>query len=231
MIGVNEVNLEQREDRPCFFIAMEVLDNFSHDVIRYDQESGQPLQEVVFVDKTLDFQAGYEPVGDIWIQNYLSDRTKIGYTSPLKQPSLAKFLSSLLPFSPALSRPEFLPTMAYRWLHVLRDSFPQHQLVMSDFYALPDAVDGVDGPVVQTRYQESMVACSTYLVQPGWFDIFFPTNFELLNQLYQHICGKSGRIHTHKEFIQAYGQADWTRTKSGENLMLEYYQNVKFLTG
>lgn len=35
---------------PCFFLALEVFDNFAHDVIRYDPITEQPLQGTVLID-------------------------------------------------------------------------------------------------------------------------------------------------------------------------------------
>ena len=42
---------------PCFFIAMEVLDNFSHDCIRYDIATETPLQGSVLIDAEGDFSS------------------------------------------------------------------------------------------------------------------------------------------------------------------------------
>ena len=35
---------EHVENRPCFVIGMEVLDNLSHDLVRYSSDNHQPLQ-------------------------------------------------------------------------------------------------------------------------------------------------------------------------------------------
>lgn len=35
------------------------------------------------------------------------------------------------------------------------------------------------------------MACTTYLVQPGFFDIFFPTDFHLLRDLYSLVMAPS----------------------------------------
>lgn len=119
-----------------------------------------------------------------------------------------------------------------------------------------------------------MVPCSTYLVQPGYFDIFFPTDFEKLRDMYRLVMssptsrdvelrssplgttasslrlgpsffsssssshsnsprmdGEKGRVKvfTHKEFMQTYADLEATTVRNGENPMLEYYQNVRFL--
>jgi hypothetical protein len=74
-------------------------------------------------------------------------------------------LRSKLPFAPNLSAPEYIPTRLMHFFDILHKYFPAHKLVTSDFHALPDAVDGVNAPVVQTRYQRRMVPVTTPLVR------------------------------------------------------------------
>jgi len=164
----------------------------------------------------------------------------------------------------------------------LRQHFPRHRLLLSDFSSLPDTIPGVNSPVVQTRYQNTTVPCSTLFVQPGYFDIFFPTNFERLRDMYEHVLSlpdpaldptrvspmsgngsalslgsnffssyhpsdrrkpldgvisasglpvgeRKSNVFTHAEFLETYADLDKTKLRNGENPMLEYYQNVKFL--
>lgn len=83
---------------------------------------------------------------------------------------------SSLPFAPNLTKPEWIPTKAMVMMEVLRDYFPRHRLLMSDFSELPDAIDGYGAPVVQTRHKGDMIAVTTFMVKHGHFDIFFPTS-------------------------------------------------------
>ena len=69
-----------------------------------------------------------------------------------------------MPFAYNLSPPEYVPTRLMHFFDVLREYFPAHKLVTSDFHSLPDAVPGTNAPVVQTRYQRRMVPVSTPLV-------------------------------------------------------------------
>jgi hypothetical protein len=158
-------------------------DNFSHDMIRYDLTTLEPLQAVVSIDDSGDFSLLYEPISDPHLQRVLSYRRYLptsSFTSPplpqalLASPLLRKLYTSL-PFIPNLSAPDFIPTQAVRFLERLREKLPAHRLLMADFDSLPDAVEGRNGPVVQTRYGGSMVPCETFLVKQGYFDIFFPT--------------------------------------------------------
>lgn len=180
---------------PCFFLAMEVLDNLSHDVVRYTTDTYEPLQCVVSVDATGDYTELYEPVSDPLLARYLSLRSRLPSSRARSHPSraipplLAKFpflrrLYATIPFAPNLTRPEFVPTRQLELLEILRDKFPNHRLLMSDFETLPDAIEGVNAPVVQTRYAGETVPCTTYLVQPGFFDIFFPTDFHTMAEMY-----------------------------------------------
>jgi len=197
---------------------------------------------------------------------------------PPASPFLRRLRASL-PFAPNLSRPEYIPTQLLQLIYILREKFPRHKLLLSDFATLPDTIPGHNAPVVQTRLGETMVPCQTLLVKQGYFDIFFPTSFNLLRDLYEHIMakplessleggrasplltsaspgelganffshnrrppgnfitsasglpvgGRKSSVFTHKEFMETYAQVSGTRLKNGENPLLDYYQNVKFL--
>lgn len=241
----------RRVDEPCFVMAMEVIDNFSHDLIRFDMNTGEPLQGLVVVDELGDYKEAFEPVSDPVLLSYLKERHQLGISSraslsPTKQSlvRLANSISSVIPLPiPAMTRGEFLPTMTFSLLQVLRDFFPRHKLILSDFDTLPDTVPGyLTAPVAQTRYKGNMIACSTYLVQPGWFDLFFPTNFQELEKMYSSMMNtvsseslsdltKKTRILSHKAFCQEYGKnfLKETTLRNGENPMLSFYENMRFL--
>lgn len=40
---------------------------------------------------------------------------------------------------------------------------------------------------------------------------------------------KQSEVYTHKEFLETYGQVEMTRLRNGENPMIDFYKNVKFL--
>jgi hypothetical protein len=225
---------DQYVPESCFFIAMEVIDNFAHDVIRYDIQTGQPMQAFVVTNENGDYEEVYTPVTDPLIIRYLKLRQAVHYRSKALQRLPLYRCRQWLPFPPNMTEREFLPTKTLLLLEKLRDCFPRHRLILSDFYKLPDTIPGIDAPVVQTRYQRTMVPCSTYLVQPGWFDIFYPTNFELLADIYRIVCRFSRpanmtRIMGEREFLERFADVERTRTISGENPMLDYYENNKFL--
>ncbi|TNY21505.1 S-adenosyl-L-methionine-dependent methyltransferase [Rhodotorula diobovata] len=271
IIGQSIFDFDRVVHEPCFFLAMEVLDNFPHDVVRYTTDTHEPMQCVVSIDASGDYSELYEPVHDPLIARYLSLRSKLpssrsrGSPSPVIHPLLAqstllRSIYSTIPFAPNLTAPEFVPTRQLELLEILRDKFPNHRVLMSDFDTLPEAIEGVNAPVVQTRYAgEQTVPCTTYLVQPGFFDIFFPTDFETMRELYSlvmaqassaggaspdaplasptspssagtpRLSGRTLQVHAHGSFLETWGETDMTRTRDGSNPMVESYANAKFV--
>lgn len=175
-------------------------DNFAHDVVRYSTATLQPYQALVSIDHTGDMHELWEPAKDPLISRYLSLRQAVRPSAlPPSAPFylrlfpslLRSFLSEKMPLYPNLTPPHYVPTGALRFLDVLRRRFPLHRLVLSDFDALPDALEGVDAPVVQTRFKRTMIPVTNYRVLQGFFDIFFPTNFELLRDVYGAVMASS----------------------------------------
>ena len=120
------------------------------------------FRSVVSVDSTGDFTELYEPVTDPLIARYLRLRARTPdprrRRSPLLNPILSaspllRKIFAAVPFAPNLTPPEFLPTKQLMLLDVLRDKFPAHRILFSDFSSLPDAIPGKTAPVVQTRYE------------------------------------------------------------------------------
>ena len=160
---------------PCYFLALEVFDNFAHDSIRYDPFTEEPLQGTVLIDNAGDFYEFYSKSIDPIAARYLRVRhaacTK-SFDHPLQEQHLEgmfrfrepRFLRKIkfgLPFAPNLTVPEYIPTRLMQFFDILREYFPLHQLLTSDFHALPDSVKGFNAPVVQTRYQRRVVPVST----------------------------------------------------------------------
>jgi len=155
---------DQLVSSPCFFVAMEVFDNFAHDAIRYDPVTEEPMQGTVLIDPRGDFYEFYTPVIDPVASRFLRVRhaaTGGRYKHPLYQNRMMRKLRNLLPFTPNLSDPEYIPTRLMQFFDILGKHFPAHKLVTSDFHDLPDAVKGVNAPVVQTRYQRRTVPVTT----------------------------------------------------------------------
>lgn len=301
-----------REPSPCFFVAMEVIvsnvwshipnlrtqqaiqDNFAHDIVRYDLRTLKPYQGVVSIDPQGEFDNIYTPVTDPLISAFLGLRHRLNHPLPINRLLMSsEFIRKTytsLPFAPNLSAVEYVPTRLLSLLRTLRNHFPRHRLLLSDFSSLPDTIPGVNAPVVQTRFRNITVPCTTLLVRQGYFDIFFPTDFERLRDMYEYILSKppglseshasdgsfdtrstplmtnstslslgedffssrhpsnrrtpldgvasasglpvgerKSSVFTHSEFLETYADLSRTRLRNGENPMLDFYKNVKFL--
>ncbi|OWB62177.1 hypothetical protein B5S29_g3098 [[Candida] boidinii] len=226
---------------PCFFIALEVFDNFAHDVVRYDVKTKKPYQGYVVVDERGDFKEVYSPKLDDWTELFLELReagkfpqlstNKIWGKHPLDRPLFLRNLKNALnPLRSGLSDPEYIPSRLLHFFQILKYMFPQHQLLASDFTTLPDSAPGYNSPVVQTMYKDRMVTCDSYMVHQGYFDIMFPTDFELISDMYRQLIGKISQTHSHKDFLEIWADVEVTTTKTGENPMLDLYENAAFLT-
>ncbi|KAL7274429.1 hypothetical protein RUND412_002674 [Rhizina undulata] len=218
---------------PCFFLALEVFDNFSHDVIRYDLETEQPLQGVVLIDNSGEFHEFYSPELDPHAARFLSVRKRVvrpGFDHPLGTPKILRSLRKQLPFAPNLSTPEYIPTKMMAFFDLLRERFPAHRLVMSDFHYLPETIEGLNAPVVQTRYQRTTVPVTTLYVQQGYFDILFPTDFDVMDDMYQALTGKLTRVMKHEDFMKRWAYLEESETQSGENPLLTWYKNASMMS-
>ncbi|KAH0536760.1 hypothetical protein FGG08_006398 [Glutinoglossum americanum] len=219
---------------PCFFLALEVFDNFAHDSIRYDPSTEDPLQGTVLIDTNGDFFEFYQPTLDPLAARFLRVRDaacrNTPYNHPLRGPRFLRTLRSQMPFAPNLTDPEFIPTRLLQFFDILHVYFPEHKLVTSDFHSLPDTIKGVNAPVVQTRYRRRTVPVRTPYVLQGYFDILFPTDFSVMEDIYRATTGKLTRILPHEEFLKRWAYVEDTQTKSGESPLLSWYKNASVMT-
>lgn len=149
---------------PCYFLALEVFDNFAHDIICYDPFTEEPLQGTVLVDNSGDFYEFYTKEIDPVASRFLKVRDAAcsrPFDHPLRGPRFIRNFKSRLPFASNLTVPEYIPTRLMQFFEILKDYFPKHELLTSDFHALPDAIKGINAPVVQTRYQRRVVTVTT----------------------------------------------------------------------
>ncbi|GME90586.1 unnamed protein product [Ambrosiozyma monospora] len=235
---INESILEWKTPvvEPCFFIALEVFDNLSHDVVRYDVDTNQPFQGHVVIDEHNDFSEFYSPELEPWTLKFLDMRERGEFPihklakHPLNQYAFTKKVKSALnPLRNNLSDPEYIPTRLLKLFDVLGRYFPNHQLLASDFNSLDATIPGYNAPTVQTMYKSSMINVDSYMCEQGYFDIMFPTDFTVMNDLYRQVVGKVSSTCSHSEFLNVWADTDATTTKTGENPMLELYSNVNFI--
>jgi hypothetical protein len=151
---------------PCYFLALEVFDNFAHDALKYDFETGAPYQSHVVVDPRGELFEYYSRTLDPIATQFLERRHAAckSYPHPLQGSRIMQNIRSLVPWRGTLSQPEYIPTRLMQFFQTLYEHFPNHKLVSSDFHKLADAVEGLNAPVVQTRYKRQMIPVTTPLV-------------------------------------------------------------------
>ena len=218
---------------PCFFLALEVFDNFAHDVLRYDPKSGEAMQGSVLIDAQGDFyefyNRGLDPIASRFLRVRDAACQDRSYEGPLRGSKLWRSFRHSLPFAPNLTLPEYIPTRLMQFFTILSTRFPAHRLVTSDFHTLPQATAGFNSPVVQTRYQRRTVLVRTPLVMQGYFDILFPTDFGVMEDIYRAITGRLTRVMTHEDFFRRWAYVEDTQMRSGENALLDWYKNASVM--
>ena len=127
----------------------------------------------------------------------------------------------------------YIPTGQLRFLEALHKCFPYHSVLISDFDSLPGMVmPGAGGPAVQSLGPGHTICDrSSYLLPPEVSaDIFFPTDFVSLQQLYNKITGNSSSVLSAKEFFAPFDESlSGCRTMSGYCPLTEYYSNTSYL--
>lgn len=232
------------DQQPCWVIMLEVLDNLPHDLI-YSKNQVSPWMEV-WVEKKHDkpeLSELYKPLEDPLIESCMEilDLAQDGKTRGSVTASVAQsFWSKVFP------RPRrcWLPTGCLKLLEVLHGALPKMSLVASDFSYLPDVrIPGERAPLVATKKDGTSSDHDNYLDAKGDADIFFPTDFWLLEHI-DHYC--SGWVKPNDEkslkkgkkrrtialdtssFMEEFGLPVKTRTKDGYNPMLDDFKNTKF---
>lgn len=231
------------EQEPCWVIMLEVLDNLPHDLI-YSENQVAPWKEV-WVESQQDGETLselYKPLQDSLIKQCIEiidlDKKHDSQSSALLK---AKGVWSKVFPKP---RRSWLPTGCLKLLEVLHGALPKMSLIASDFSYLPDVrILGERAPLVSTKKDGSSSDYGSYLDAKGDADIFFPTEFWLLERI-DHYCsgwlklekdisskeGKKRRtiILDTSSFMEEFGLPSRTRTKDGYNPLLDDFKNTKF---
>lgn len=231
------------DQQPCWVIMLEVLDNLPHDLI-YSENQASPWMEV-WVEKQhnrVALSELYKPLQDPLIKRCVEiiDLEKDHNTQGRAIAAARHIWSKVFP----KPRRCWLPTGCLKLLEVLHGALPKMSLIASDFSYLPDVrIPGERAPLVSTKKDGSSSDLSSYLDAKGDADIFFPTDFWLLERM-DHFCsgwlkaceyksskqGRKRRIITldTSSFMEEFGLPSKTRTKDGYNPLLDDFKNTKF---
>lgn len=231
------------DQQPCWVIMLEVLDNLPHDLI-YSENQASPWMEV-WVEKQhnrVALSELYKPLQDPLIKRCVEiiDLEKDHNTQGRAIAAARHIWSKVFP----KPRRCWLPTGCLKLLEVLHGALPKMSLIASDFSYLPDVrIPGERAPLVSTKKDGSSSDHSSYLDAKGDADIFFPTDFWLLERM-DHFCsgwlkaceyksskqGRKRRIITldTSSFMEEFGLPSKTRTKDGYNPLLDDFKNTKF---
>ncbi|KAI4370458.1 hypothetical protein MLD38_018811 [Melastoma candidum] len=227
------------DQQPCWVIMLEVLDNLPHDLV-YAENQVSPWMEV-WVEKQQDrdmlFEL-YKPLTDPLIAHCL-EMIKEKETAS-NGPLLKRMWSKVFP------RPRkcWLPTGCLKLLEVLHKALPKMSLIVSDFSYLPDVrIAGERAPLVSTKKEGKSTDYDNYLDAKGDADIFFPTDFWLLERI-DHFSSGWTKLNMDKSstqgrkrrtitldtssFMEEFGLPSKTKTKDGYNPLLEDFKNTKF---
>ncbi|OIS96361.1 PREDICTED: protein arginine methyltransferase NDUFAF7 homolog, mitochondrial-like [Nicotiana attenuata] len=230
-------------EQPCWVIMLEVLDNLPHDLI-YSENQMSPWMEVWVESKEGEkLSELYRPIQDSLIKScmeivHMPDATAGGSR-------VSSAVKSI--WAKVFPKPRWcwLPTGCLKLLEVLHGALSKMSLIASDFSYLPDVkIPGERAPLVSTKKDGSSSDYNSYLDAKGDADIFFPTDFLLLEQM-DHYC--SGWMKQQKDdtslkrgkkrrtlslgtaaFMEEFGLPTKTRTKDGYNPLLDDFKNNKF---
>ncbi|KAG1330828.1 Protein arginine methyltransferase NDUFAF7 [Cocos nucifera] len=230
------------DPQPCWVIMLEVLDNLPHDLV-YSPNQVSPWMEVWLEQgqDSLQISEVYKPLQDPLVMQCV----KIigmdnGGQSRLISAS-RDILSKVFP----KPRRAWMPTGCLKLLEVLHWALPKMSLIASDFSYLPDvSIPGDRAPLVSSKRHGCTVDHNNYLDAKGDADIFFPTDFWLLERIDHHCSGwlneqtesksfkpvKKRRTITldTAAFMEEFGLPTKTRTKDGYNPLLDDFRNTKF---
>eukprot|EP01018_Ginkgo_biloba_P025881 Gb_25509 [translate_table: standard] len=223
---------------------LEVLDNLPHDLV-YSENQSSSWMEVQLERQQLESSIleVYRPLQDPLIKQCIdiieSRKNAAGWGSRVFSAArniLSKFASK--------SRKAWIPTGCLQLLEVLHWALPKMSLIASDFSYLPDVkISGERGPLVSSKKDGCTKDHASYLEAKGDADIFFPTDFLILERIDRY-CAESGSQLTDAKtlkpmrkrrstildtaaFMEEFGLPSKTRTKDGYNPLLEDFQNTK----
>ncbi|CAM8918144.1 unnamed protein product [Rhodiola kirilowii] len=179
------------EQQPCWVIMLEVLDNLPHDLIYSENQVSEWME--VLVEKRKDGEALaelYKPLQDPLITR-CADIVDVDGKNNSRRGPLASAARNM--WAKIFPKPRrcWLPTGCLKLMEVLHGTLPKMSLIASDFSFLPDVkIPGDRAPLVNWQKDGTSSDYSSYLDAKVWdADIFFPTDFWLLERIDHHCSG------------------------------------------
>ncbi|KAL0028989.1 hypothetical protein WJX77_009984 [Trebouxia sp. C0004] len=232
-------------EQPCVIMLMEVLDNLPHDrVWRQSSEadwqetwiqSSSPASHDHMQQKHVEVT---KPVADplVWACLEASQLQPRHLSQSCLHATLDWALGQVSPSGSGSGQTIWLPTSCLQLLQRICAARPNHVIIAADFDELPDVtVPGQGAPLVASTINGQTLDHPSYLVPQGTADIFFPTDFQLLQSLH-HLAnqghgGIQGQVMKTKAFMKQYADLTTTLTKSGYNPLLQDFSNTSFYVG
>ena len=214
-----------------FIVGLEVLDNMPHDKV-YKEDSEWKYQTLV----TEDLQEEKQPITDPLIQECLGIYQKMPPKTDIEKEAEYQegIIYNLMKFFKSTKRSNvmYLPTGTLMFMKHLQNWIEKPHYILADFDYLPNTLPGKYAPIVSQKGKESHEKkdYSTYLVNTGEADIFFPTDFKLLQQIHRHTTGRPAMAMKAHKFMSKYAKKDWTQTKTGYRPLFDDFRNTSFLT-
>ncbi|CAD6235377.1 unnamed protein product [Miscanthus lutarioriparius] len=228
--AINRPGWGRKDPHPCWVLLLEVLDNLPHDLV-YSPDQVSPWMEVWIekVNESSQVSEVYKPLQDPLISRCV-DIIGMNEDKASVSEKLAFAAKGVLSKVFPKPRRAWLPTGCLKLMDTLHQALPSMSLIASDFSYLPDvSIPGDRAPLVSSK---------------GDADIFFPTDFRLLEQIDHHCSGFSkeqknpGAFKPVKKrrtiildtaaFMEEFGLPLKTRTKDGYNPLLDDFKNTKF---
>ncbi|XP_042446830.1 uncharacterized protein LOC122031766 isoform X1 [Zingiber officinale] len=230
---------------PCWVIMLEVLDNLPHDLL-YSPNQVSPWMEV-WLEKakgSLQISEVYKPIQDLLIAKCIKI---IGLDEDHASGTNRLVSASRRIWSKAFPRPRrsWMPTGCLKLMEVLHSALPKMSLIASDFSYLPEVrIPGDRAPLVSSMKGGRTTDYDSYLDAKGNADIFFPTDFWLLERIdhYTSVWSSEQKVSTPQKplkkrrtiildtsaFMDEFGLPSKTKTKDGYNPLLDDFKNTKF---
>ncbi|CAL5218657.1 g361 [Coccomyxa viridis] len=225
-----------------FILMMEVLDNCPHDRIHRSASSGD-WQQTHVVEDTSQSRGGtvlmreqLQPLRDELIQRCMSTGPWEYNGKPLWH-RILDFAMDAGAFG--AEQTIFLPTKCLSLLEVLCKARPHHCILAADFDELPETtIAGKNAPLVASTEAGVATDHASYLLPPGTADIFFPTDFQMLDRMYGSVAkahgeeaGLQSSVLKSREFMKRYASLAETTCAGGYNPLLQDFKNTSFFIG